>query len=188
MFCHMQVSWTPACLPESALYKPPVCFFFSSLLQVWLSCCWMSCSRRAMVWARESLSSLPPTSARQSSGRPSAPPPSTLAEVWGLGTRGCFDRMFPVIDWPSEFWSAKMSKNSSTYPNFSNSHETLSNHMYTMTGSWQYVKKRWTGGNGAYLWPALPQWSAALLLVQIWCMLRDFLQVEQVLSGSNLKP
>lgn len=58
--------------------------FCSSLLQVWLSCCWTSCSRRAMVWALVSLFSLQPTSVRPSSGRPSVPPPSTLAEVRAL--------------------------------------------------------------------------------------------------------
>lgn len=61
-------------------YKPSPCVF-SCLLQVWLFYCWMSCSRRAMVLALVSLSSLPPTSVRQSSGRPSVPPLSTLAEV-----------------------------------------------------------------------------------------------------------
>lgn len=61
-------------------YKPPPCVF-SCLLQVWLFYCWMSCSRRAMVLALVSLSSLLPTSVRQSSGRPSVPPLSTLAEV-----------------------------------------------------------------------------------------------------------
>lgn len=62
-------------------YKPLTCLFSSSL-QVWLSCCWMSYCRRAMVWALVSLFSLQPTSVRQSSGRPLAQPLSTLAEVW----------------------------------------------------------------------------------------------------------
>lgn len=53
----------------------------SCLWPVWLFCCWMSSSRRATVLALVSHSSLPPTSVRQLSGRPSAPPLWTLAEV-----------------------------------------------------------------------------------------------------------
>lgn len=75
--------WKASCPPESA-HLNLLSVFSSFLLQVWLSCCWTSCSRRAMVWALVSLSSLQPTSVRLSSGRPSAPPPSTLAEVRAL--------------------------------------------------------------------------------------------------------
>ncbi len=58
-----------------------VCFSCSCLWPVWSCCCWMSCCRKVTVWALVSLSSLPPTSVKQSYGRRSAQPQSTQAEV-----------------------------------------------------------------------------------------------------------
>lgn len=57
------------------------CLFCSCLWPAWLCCCWMSCSKRAMVLVQGSRCSSLPTSVRRSSGRPSAPRLWTPEEV-----------------------------------------------------------------------------------------------------------
>jgi hypothetical protein len=54
---------------------------FSFLLLAWLSYFWMNSCRRGMAWALAFPSSSQLTSVKPSSGRHSAPPPSTPAEV-----------------------------------------------------------------------------------------------------------
>lgn len=60
---------------------------FSSLSQVWSSCCWTSSFRRATVWVRVFPFSLPPTSVRLLFGRPSVPQLSTQEEVQDMKTK-----------------------------------------------------------------------------------------------------
>lgn len=79
-----------------------VCFSCSCLWPVWSCCCWMSCCRRVTGWALVSLSSSPPTSVRQSYGRRSAQPQSTLEEVCVQDVASCFEPfcgIFSDADW-----------------------------------------------------------------------------------------
>ena len=69
--------------------------------------------------------------------------PTTVNTGRGMGTGN--QRLF----WPnvSCHWLALrilicQKEQKFIHPNFSNSHATLSNHMYVITGSWQYVEKR----------------------------------------------